>query len=589
MASIFSLYGSIFIDNEKANTQIDQTTKKGQESEKSFASTFGSIVKNAAKVGTAIVGATTAVVGGLTAYATKVASTADSIDKASQKVGMSAEEYQKWQYAAGLCGIEASKLDGIIKKQQAQFASAKEGNAGLAETYKQLGIDINSISSADDAFNGVIAALADMEDETKRNTIANSLFGKSYTELAPMLNSGSEAIADMKQECEDLGGVMSQDMVSAGASLNDMISRVQTSFGGIVNSIGASLFPVIEDLLGLIVDNMPVISSLIKSIAPVLTNLLSSILPPFIKLTETIMPILIDLINQLLPFISNIISSILPVIIQLIQMLLPPLLEIIQLILPLLISLIEPLLPLLDPIFQLLQPFIDLLMALLVPLIELIDMILPPIISLLTTIISAVLPPLQGALNLTSSILTNTFGSAFKSLQPIIEGVKTFLNGLITFITGIFTGNWKKAWEGVKEIFSGIVSALTGVFKAPINFIIDGINTFIKGLNKIKIPDWVPGVGGKGFNIPLLQKLRVGMEYVPYDDMPALLHKGERVLTADEAKEYDENKNTPVVNNETNNFNLTINSTEPLSPAETARQTRKALQEYNLTHRKAAA
>ena len=74
------------------------------------------------------------------------------------------------------------------------------------------------------------------------------------------------------------------------------------------------------------------------------------------------------------------------------------------------------------------------------------------------------------------------------------------------------------------------------------------------------------------------------MEYVPYDDMPALLHKGERVLTADEAQQYKENQ-AAVVNNEYNeNFNLTINSTEPLSPAETARQTRKAYQEYNLTH-----
>lgn len=113
------------------------------------------------------------------------------------------------------------------------------------------------------------------------------------------------------------------------------------------------------------------------------------------------------------------------------------------------------------------------------------------------------------------------------------------------------------------------------------------MNAFIKGLNKLKIPDWVPGVGGKGLNIPLIKKLRVGMEYVPYDDMPALLHKGEQVLTADEAKDYRENKNSIVNNNETNNFNLTINSTEPLSPAETARQTRKALQEYNLRHGRA--
>ena len=37
---------------------------------------------------------------------------------------------------------------------------------------------------------------------------------------------------------------------------------------------------------------------------------------------------------------------------------------------------------------------------------------------------------------------------------------------------------------------------------------------------------------------PSIPRLEVGMDYVPFDDFPALLHKGERVLTADEAKGY---------------------------------------------------
>ena len=32
----------------------------------------------------------------------------------------------------------------------------------------------------------------------------------------------------------------------------------------------------------------------------------------------------------------------------------------------------------------------------------------------------------------------------------------------------------------------------------------------IKGLNKIKLPDWIPGLGGKGINIPTIPKLAKG-------------------------------------------------------------------------------
>ena len=48
------------------------------------------------------------------------------------------------------------------------------------------------------------------------------------------------------------------------------------------------------------------------------------------------------------------------------------------------------------------------------------------------------------------------------------------------------------------------------MFKAPINAIIDGINAFLSGLNTIKIPDWVPGVGGRGFYFSPIPKLAKG-------------------------------------------------------------------------------
>lgn len=92
----------------------------------------------------------------------------------------------------------------------------------------------------------------------------------------------------------------------------------------------------------------------------------------------------------------------------------------------------------------------------------------------------------------------------------LFQSVKGIFNGIIDFITGVFTGNWDKAWEGVKSVFKNIVDGLAAIFKLPINWIIEGINLFLSGLNKLKIPDWVPGVGGKGINIPLIPKLAKG-------------------------------------------------------------------------------
>lgn len=69
---------------------------------------------------------------------------------------------------------------------------------------------------------------------------------------------------------------------------------------------------------------------------------------------------------------------------------------------------------------------------------------------------------------------------------------------------------FSETFQGAADAVSGIFGGLVGVIKVPINTLIAGINKFIDGLNKIEIPDWVPGVGGKSMNIPKLSKLETG-------------------------------------------------------------------------------
>lgn len=116
--------------------------------------------------------------------------------------------------------------------------------------------------------------------------------------------------------------------------------------------------------------------------------------------------------------------------------------------------------------------------------------------------------------------ILNSFSTNAKN---IFNGVKKIFNGIIQFVKGAFTGNWRSAWNGVKNVFKGIVDTFGAVMKAPLNNIIGLINSAIGGFNKIKIPNWVPGLGGRGINIPRIPMLAKG----GIIDQPTLAMVGE--------------------------------------------------------------
>ncbi|MFV0255614.1 MAG: hypothetical protein ACK5G7_05765 [Erysipelotrichaceae bacterium] len=109
-----------------------------------------------------------------------------------------------------------------------------------------------------------------------------------------------------------------------------------------------------------------------------------------------------------------------------------------------------------------------------------------------------------------ANIIAGVIATLIAALAGRVDSIFTIFNGLIDFITGVFTGDWRKAWQGVVDIFGGIFKGIVEIIKLPINLIIDGLNAFIRRLNRIKIPDWVPFVGGNSLNISRIPKLAQG-------------------------------------------------------------------------------
>lgn len=477
----------------------------------------------------------TAATAGMAKLVTNTAEAGDRVDKMSQKLGLSREGFQEWDFVMSQSGMSIDSLQGGMKTLVNSFDDFKDGGESATDAFNRLGLSLDDLEgkSQEEIFEMTVAGLQGVTDEAERAALANDLFGRSGSEMAPLLNTSADAIAEMKDQAHEMGMVMGDDAVDGAVKMTDTIDALQRAGAGLMRDLGTALMPVLQSVLDVIIDNMPLIQQMFTEIAPILAMAFEQLLPPLMDLAVSLLPPILDLIAQLLPFLGTLMETIIPVIIGLVETLLPPIMDIVDMILPLMLSLIEPLLPLLEPILELLQPMIDLLMLIIDPLVKILDLILPPLIEVIAYLVDTTLTNLGSSFSGVGDVI----GSVVGGISDKFDTLKDAFRAIVNWIKKNFVQPWKKIFEFVGDFFEDVFDGLKGAFKRPINALIDGMNTFIRGLNKLKIPDWVPGVGGKGLSISYIPKLAKGLDYVPYDNFPALLHKGERVLTAEENKQ----------------------------------------------------
>ena len=297
--------------------------------------------------------------------------------------------------------------------------------------------------------------------------------------------------------------------VFSGENIGNARSFFQDTFGDAGGAIFDSLMGAITQLQGILPGLFEQFSQLGATLLPRLLDLFGQIAPMIGEFVASVLPLLVDMIAQILPVIGQIVEAVLPVLIELIQMLLPIIMQVIKAVLPVLQGLLESIVPVIQMLAETILPLVlGLIRTVINALMPLIEMILPYLQQLLEML----MPVIQAMAEQFSVVLA----TAINAISGILEGLTQILQGLINFITGVFTGNWTQAWEGVKQIFSGIWQSIKSICVGVVNGIISVINTVISGLNALKIPDWVPGIGGKGIiNIPLIPMLAKGSRFTP--------------------------------------------------------------------------
>lgn len=246
---IFRLFGSIFIDTSEAEKSLSKTDSKVKKLQESLGKAVTGAAKMAAGVAASVAGAGAAVF----AFADNVASVGDTIDKQSQKLGLSAKGYQEWEAVLGHCGASIDSFKGGMKTLTKAITT---GSKDQVAAFRAVGLSMDQVASMsrEEVLNAVITGLQGMDESVERTSIATTLLGKAAGELGPLLNTSAEDTAAMKQAVNELGGVMSNEGVAASAAFKDALQDLTTIGTGFKNAMGTMVLPYVTEAMTALTD-----------------------------------------------------------------------------------------------------------------------------------------------------------------------------------------------------------------------------------------------------------------------------------------------------------------------------------------------
>jgi len=507
---IFKLFGSILVDSSEADNSISKTEKNAE----GFATKLGNGIKTAAKWGAAI-GAGALVAGtAMLGLATKAGNTADRLLDLNSITGMSTDEIQKWERVTKVAGVNADAMTNASQKLTKSLDSMSNGTGKGIESVKKLGLSFDDISkmNADQRMDAITQALAGVEDKTERARLGTDLLGGSWKEIAPIVDLGAEAM----QKAKDSADIVSNDNLVKANDFRIAMDVMKDRVNFLSMELGIKLIPIAEKLFEWVDDRMPQI--------------------------QKIFDIGFTVISEVVGAAANVIE----------QYLIP--------FLQFLWSWIEKHLPEIQEIFF-------------------------KVFSVIQEIISTFIQLTQTIWEKYGEDIKRITKMVFEAIKIVIDTTLKVIQGIITTVTGLMSGDWQKVWEGiatiVKTVLEGIAKLipklLEGLYNAMrLSFSVfkdigkSMFNMVWEGMKGIwtSVSNWVgdkvswladklmfwkkssnemntsssssssKGVNGSHAN---------GLAYVPFDGYVAELHKGEKILTAEENKNGTGNINENVL------------------------------------------
>jgi len=241
------------------NDKVTKGLRSVQDDISKIGSQISSIGKGFAAVGASIVGP---LIGAVSTFA----SVGDELNKMAARTGLSVKALGELKFAAAQSGTSLEAVEKGIRGMAKVLLTAEQGSKGAIDKLAELGFTVEDLAgkSPEKQFEMLAAAVASIEDPTRRSAASMAVFGKAGSDMLPLFADGVAGMDALRQEAHDLGIVLGEEDATAAAALTDAISRLQEQFKAIIVSIGSAVAGPLTEFAGKIGDTLSEMISWIK-------------------------------------------------------------------------------------------------------------------------------------------------------------------------------------------------------------------------------------------------------------------------------------------------------------------------------------
>ena len=279
--NLFDLTAKLTLDTSDYDKKINEVKTETNNVAKN---TQKSTVKSAIAWG-AVATAVVAVVSKVKDLIVETANYADQIGDLAEKWGFTTREIQEFDYWATMNG---TTLDSLLTGMRGLVNQAEAGS----DAFDKLGVSVRnadgSLKDQKTLFLETIDALQKIDNQTERNALQFEVFGRAGIDLGQIINRDSSELAQLSQEAENLGIILSDNTIAMAGNFNDTLDQIRLSFKS-----------VFAELIGGAEDAPKKFEAFLESLAKQVEQWLPQLLAVVIQLFPKILAITMKLIAQI--------------------------------------------------------------------------------------------------------------------------------------------------------------------------------------------------------------------------------------------------------------------------------------------------